>query len=95
MRKFNEKYESSLNDEEKNLVKEMAEASDSKEVFEKYKKLCEDKIKASKEKFETDGDSESTKKVSNILEQVSKKKFSKETVYEDVCKLIELANIFE
>lgn len=95
VRLFNEKYENELDEKEKALVKEMAETSDSKSVFDKYKKLCEDKIKTSKEKFDNDGDSESSKKVSTILEQVSKKEYSKETVYEDVCKLIELSEVFE
>ena len=80
---------------EKAIVKEMAESNDSKSVFDKYKKLCEDKIKLSKDKFDSEGDSESSKKVSTILEQVSKKEYSKETVYEDVCKLIELSEVFE
>ena len=95
VRLFNEKYENELDEKERALVKEMAESSDSKSVFDKYKKLCEDKIKTSKEKFDNEGDSESSKKVSTILEQVSKKEYSKETVYEDVCKLIELSEVFE
>lgn len=95
VRTFNEKYDSELNEKERTIVKEMAESSDSKSVFEKYKKLCEDKIKTSKEKFDQNGDIESSKKVSTILEQVSKKEYSKETVYEDVCKLIELSEVFE
>ena len=95
VRLFNEKYEKELDEKERALVKEMAESSDSKSVFDKYKKLCENKIKTSKEKFDNEGDSESSKKVSTILEQVSKKEYSKETVYEDVCKLIELSEVFE
>ena len=95
VRLFNEKYENELDEKEKAIVKEMAESNDSKTVFNKYKKLCEDKIKLSKDKFDSEGDSESSKKVSTILEQVSKKEYSKETVYEDVCKLIELSEVFE
>ena len=95
VRLFNEKYENELDEKEKTIVKEMAESNDSKSVFDKYKKLCEDKIKLSKDKFDSEGDSESSKKVSTILEQVSKKEYSKETVYEDVCKLIELSEVFE
>ena len=95
VRLFNEKYENELDEKEKAIVKEMAESNDSKSVFDKYKKLCEDKIKLSKDKFDSEGDSESSKKVSTILEQVSKKEYSKETVYEDVCKLIELSEVFE
>lgn len=95
VRLFNEKYENELDEKEKAIVKEMAESNDSKSVFDKYKKLCEDKIKLSKDRFDSEGDSESSKKVSTILEQVSKKEYSKETVYEDVCKLIELSEVFE
>ena len=95
VRLFNEKYENELDEKEKAIVKEMAESNDSKSVFDKYKKLCEDKIKLSKDKFDSEGDSKSSKKVSTILEQVSKKEYSKETVYEDVCKLIELSEVFE
>lgn len=95
VRLFNEKYENELDEKEKAIVKEMAESNDSKSVFEKYKKLCEDKIKLSKDKFDSEGDSESSKKVSTILEQVSKKEYSKESVFEDICKLIELSEVFE
>ena len=95
VRLFNEKYENELDEKEKAIVKEMAESNDSKSVFDKYKKLCEDKIKLSKDRFDSEGDIESSKKVSTILEQVSKKEYSKETVYEDVCKLIELSEVFE
>ena len=95
VRLFNEKYENELDEKEKAIVKEMAESNDSKSVFDKYKKLCEDKIKLSKDRFDSEGDNESSKKVSTILEQVSKKEYSKETVYEDVCKLIELSEVFE
>lgn len=95
VRNFNEKYENSLDEKEKAIVKEMAESSNSKDIFDKYKKLCEDKIKSSKESFEKNGDLESSKKVSAILEQVSNKEYSKETAYDDVCKLIELTEVFE
>lgn len=95
IRLFNEKYENELDEKEKTIVKEMAESNDSKSVFDKYKKLCEDKIKLSKDRFDSEGDIESSKKVSTILEQVSKKEYSKESVFEDICKLIELSEVFE
>lgn len=95
VRLFNEKYENELDEKEKAIVKEMAESNDSKSVFDKYKKLCEDKIKLSKDRFDSEGDIESSKKVSTILEQVSKKEYSKESVFEDICKLIELSEVFE
>lgn len=95
IREFNEKYVDSLDEKEKAIVKEISESNDTKSVFDKYKKLCEDKIKASKEKFDSNGDAESAKKVSAILEQVSKKEYSKETAYDDVCKLIEMSEIFD
>ena len=95
VRLFNEKYENELDEKEKTIVKEMAESNDSKSVFDKYKKLCEDKIKLSKDRFDSEGDIESSKKVSTILEQVSKKEYSKESVFEDICKLIELSEVFE
>ena len=95
VRLFNEKYENELDEKEKTIVKEMAESNDSKSVFDKYKKLCEDKIKLSKDRFDSEGDIESSKKISTILEQVSKKEYSKESVFEDICKLIELSEVFE
>ena len=95
VRNFNEKYENSLDEKEKAIVKEMAESKDAKSVFDKYKKLCEDKIKTSKDNFDNNGDAESSKKVSSILEQVSKKEYAKETAYDDICKLIELTEVFE
>ena len=88
-------YENSLDEKEKAIVKEMAESKDAKSVFDKYKKLCEDKIKTSKDNFDNNGDAESSKQVSSILEQVSKKEYAKETAYDDICKLIELTEVFE
>ena len=95
VRLFNEKYENELDEKEKAIVKEISESNDSKSVFDKYKRLCEDKINLSKDRFDSEGDSESSKKVSTILEQVSKKEYSKETAYEDICKLIELSEVFD
>ena len=92
---FNEKYEGELNEEETKALKELAENTNSEEVFNKYKKMCDDRLTEAKQNFEKEGDIESAKKISTIQEQVAKKSFSDEHVGEDICNLIEMTKLFE
>jgi hypothetical protein len=92
---FNDKYSDALSDKEKEMVKELAESKDSKGVFDRYKNLCEEKIQKAKSNFDESGDSRSSEKMNAILEQVSKKEFSEETVFDDIKNLIEISEVFE
>lgn len=92
---YNEKYGVELTDEEKAIIKEVADSKTPKEVFNKYKNSCMEKVMEVKNTFETSGDKESVKKLDSIYEQVSKKEYSAETIGEDICNLVELSKIFE
>ena len=92
---FNEKYGEDLSEKEKEMIIKLAESKNTKDVFDNYKSLCEDKIKTAKDTFEKIGDSQSSQKVTSILEQVSKKEYSEENVFEDIKNLIEISEIFE
>lgn len=92
---YNEKYGTELTDEEKAIIKEVADSKTPKEVFNKYKNSCMEKVNEVKSTFEASGDKESVKKLDSIYEQVSKKEYSAETIGEDICNLVEISKIFE
>ena len=94
MREFNEKYNDQLSDEEKNMVKELAESTNKSEVFNKYKDMCANKISEAKEEYQKEGNVESVNKLSSIFEQVSKKTYTEDTEVKDICNFIEIASIF-
>lgn len=92
---FNKKYSETLNEEEAKVLKEIASSENREEIFNKYKSLCVENISKAKCNFDEKGDSNSSKRLTSVLEQVNNKKFSLDTVGEDICNLIELSNIFE
>lgn len=92
---FNKKYSSQLNEGEVDALKEILSSDDKESVFNKYKKICEDKLSEAKQNFENEGNDVAMKKLANILEQVSSKTYSVDTIGNDVCNLIELSNIFD
>ena len=92
---FNKKYSETLNEEEAKVLKEIASSENREEIFNKYKSLCVENISKAKCNFDENGDSNSSKRLTSVLEQVNNKKFSLDTVGEDICNLIELSNIFE
>lgn len=91
---FNKKYSDSLNEEEFKALKEISGSEDREAVFEKYKKDCLSKISEAKAQFVANGDTESSNRLSSVMEQVSNKKYMLETIGSDICNLIELSNIF-
>lgn len=95
LKEFNKKYSETLNEEEAKVLKEIASSENREEVFNRYKALCAESISNAKAVFEEKGDTNSSKRLSSVLEQVNGKKFSLDTVGEDICNLIELSNIFE
>ena len=95
LEEFNKKYSESLNEEEAKALKEIASGENREEIFEKYRSLCAESILAAKKSFDEKGDENSSKRLSSVLEQVNNKKYSLDTIGEDICNLIELSNIFE
>lgn len=95
LREFNKKYSDTLNEEEAKVLKEIASSENREDIFNKYKSICTENISKAKSNFDEKGDSNSSKRLTSVLEQVNNKKFSLDTVGEDICNLIELSNIFE
>lgn len=95
LNEFNKKYSETLNEEESKVLKELASSENREEVFNKYKSLCAENISKAKENFDKKGDKNSSERLSSVLEQVNNKKYSLDTIGEDICNLMELSNIFE
>ena len=95
LKEFNEKYADKLSAEEINILKEISGSQDKETIFNKYKEACATKISEARKNFETNGDKASSDRLGVVLEQISNKNFSLETVGSDICSLIELSNIFE
>ena len=91
---FNDKY-SDLTEEEVELIREMASSGDQERVFEKYKKVCANKLDEQKRKFTEDGDKESASRICEMKEKLMKKSYRPETVNEDIVNLIEMSKLFE
>jgi hypothetical protein len=94
IKEFNIKYTDKLTEEEVRTLKEISCSTDRESVFNKYKEVCTNKITEAKSKFEKDGDKASSDRLQVVLEQIISKSYSKETVGNDICNLIELSNIF-
>lgn len=91
---FNMKYSSQLNDGEVEALREVSNSIDRESVFEKYKKICVDKLSEAKENFIKENNTAASDKLNSIMEQISSKTYSVETVGNDICGMIELTNIF-
>ena len=91
---FNKKYSSTLNEGEIDALKEISNSENREETFEKYKKACMDRLSEAKQNFMNENNSAATEKIESIMEQVSEKKFSVDTVGNDICGMIKLSNIF-
>ena len=92
---FNKKYSDTLSESETKALMEISSSEDRESVFNKYKEACANKISEAKDRFSKDGDSASVERLSTVLEQVSNKSYSLDTLGKDICSLIELSNIFE
>ena len=91
---FNKKYSTELNESEFKALKEVSCSDDRASVFNKYKELCVNKLSEAKENFDKEQNTAASEKISTIIEQVSNKSYSVDTVGNDICGMIELANIF-
>lgn len=95
IKEFNLKYDGQLSVEETEILKEISCSEDRESVFNKYKEACASKITEAKKNFESNGDKMSSERLGVVLEQISNKSFTLETIGSDICSLIELSNIFE
>jgi len=91
---FNEKF-NDLEDDEKAIINEIVNSSTPENVFQQYKDNCKAKISEKRNYFEKENDTDSVKRIDTIIEQISKKEYSKDTLIEDICNMIEISNIFE
>lgn len=91
---FNGKYAGTLTEDEIKIIKEVSDSKDKEQLFDKYKSECQAKISEAKANFEKNGDNDSAKRLSVVLEQISNKKYSLDTVNNDICSLINLSKIF-
>ena len=92
VKEFNEKY-SDLDESEREIVNEITKSESPEKVFEIYKEKCKSKIEEKKENFKNDENS--LKRIDTIIEQISKKVYSQETLVEDINNMIEISNIFD
>lgn len=91
---FNEKYNlNTLSEEEISIIKEISETGNKEIVFDKYKKLCEDKLNEAKKAFLNEGNKDGVNKIESILSKLSLKEYSNDTVTSDIINIIELTNI--
>lgn len=95
LNEFNKKYSETLTEDEAKVLKEIASSENREEIFNKYKSICLENITKAKSNFEEKGDEKSCSRLANVLEQVNNKKYSLNTIGEDICNLMELSNIFE
>ena len=91
---FNKKYSSELNESELNALKEVSNSDDRESVFNKYKDICINKLSEAKQAFDNDKNDAASQKISSIIEQVSNKGYSIDSLGNDICGMIELTNIF-
>lgn len=94
VKEFNEKY-NDLDEAEKKVVSEIVNNANPETVFESYKNKCKEKIEEKKEEFVKQNDTNSVSRLESILEQINKKKYSEESLVEDITNIIDITNIFE
>jgi uncharacterized tellurite resistance protein B-like protein len=88
VKEFNEKYEGKLTKEEMDLVNEVREGKNFEEIFNSYKERITSALSENKDNIPDD-------KVQSLNEQLSEKKFSEDTVCEDIVNLSEIYRILE
>ena len=90
---FNRKYDD-LNESEKQIVNEIFNSKNSEELFNNYKEKCKKTIEEKRKTFVDEKDNASVKRIDNIIEQIDNKKYSKESLAEDISNIIDITNIF-
>lgn len=92
--KFNEKYADDLTEVEISTLKELCESKNREEVFNKYKKSCIESLNSVMNTYSSDNNTEAVSKIQNLIEQVSKKEYSLDTITTDIAKFVEITEIF-
>ena len=93
MENFNNKYGDQLENGVVEHVKEMFVNEDKESVFNKYKEQCINKLNETRKGFEESGDTDSSTRLTTIMERINKKSYNPETVNNDVYNLIEISTI--
>ena len=89
---FNEKYGEQLDEQGKQLVKQLAESANKEELFNKYKDDCIAKLNEKRDVFKNQGDKLTTERLELVLEKINQRAYNAETVNEDILNLIEMTN---
>lgn len=93
--KFNETYTEKLSETEFLTLKELCESKNREDVFNKYKHSCIESLNSVMNTYATNNNTEAVSKIQNLIEQVSKKEYSLDTITTDITKFIEITDIFE
>lgn len=93
MENFNRKYANQLENGVVELVKEMFVNENKESVFNKYKEQCINKLNETKKGFDESGDTDSSTRLTTIIERINKKTYNPETVNNDIYNLIEISKI--
>lgn len=92
--RFNAKYSNQLSEAEFSAIKEICESENREDVFNKYKQSCIDKLTEAKSSYETEKNDGAVSKMAKIIEQVSNKTYSLDSLTTDISKFIELKEVF-
>ena len=63
-------------------------------IFNKYKDRCITKLSEAKENFDKEGSAAASDTINKMIEQIKDKEFVLESAGNDICRMIELSNIF-
>lgn len=91
---FNEKYSDELTEIEFDALKKLCESEDREKVFNEYKKSCIESLEKVMESYNASKNTEAVSKIQNLIEQVSKKEYSLDTITTDISKFVEISNVF-
>lgn len=94
VKEFAEKWNSNLTESEKeilNVLLDTSKESKRKELFENYKKDCLKKIKSCL----TEAEGDKKERLETLYDKVSSKSYNKDTIFEEMLKIIEVYNIFQ
>lgn len=91
---FNTKYSDKLTETEFTALKELCESEDREKVFNVYKNSCLEKLEEAKKTYESEMNTNAVTKIQNIIEQVSSKAYSLDSLTTDISKFVELKEVF-
>jgi len=94
IKNFNEKYADELSEIEISTLKELCESENREDVFNKYKHSCIESLNAAMNTYADNNNTEAVSKMQNLIEQVSKKEYSLDTITTDITKFVEITDIF-